>query len=84
MYSFATPPIKLKLGQQIGGGLLIANHQDQSFIMMSQSETLSQQLDHIYYTLFLLVHSAAAAPFTSRSNMCNCAFHKPQQHVQLC
>jgi hypothetical protein len=30
MYSFATPPLKLKLGQQIGGGLLIANHLDQS------------------------------------------------------
>jgi hypothetical protein len=30
IYSFATPPIKLKLGQQIGGGLLIANHLDQS------------------------------------------------------
>jgi len=30
MYSFATPPIKLKLGQQKGAGLLIANHQDQS------------------------------------------------------
>jgi hypothetical protein len=29
MYSFATPPIKLKPGQQIGGGLLIANHLDQ-------------------------------------------------------
>jgi len=30
IYFFATPPIKLKLGQQIGGGLLIANHLDQS------------------------------------------------------
>jgi hypothetical protein len=30
MYSFATPLIKLKRGQQIGGGLLIANHLDQS------------------------------------------------------
>jgi hypothetical protein len=28
MYSFATPPIKLKLGQQIGGGMLIAYHLD--------------------------------------------------------
>jgi hypothetical protein len=28
MYSFATPPIKLKLGQQIGGGLLIVNRLD--------------------------------------------------------
>jgi hypothetical protein len=30
LYSFATPPIKLKLGQEIGGGLLIAKHLDQS------------------------------------------------------
>jgi len=30
MYSFATPPIKLKRGQQIGGELLITNHLDQS------------------------------------------------------
>jgi len=29
MYSFATPPIKLKLVEQIGGGLLIANRLDQ-------------------------------------------------------
>jgi hypothetical protein len=28
MYSFVTPPIKLKLGQQIGGGLLIVKHLD--------------------------------------------------------
>jgi hypothetical protein len=30
VYSFATPPRKLKLGQQIGGRLLITNHLDQS------------------------------------------------------
>jgi hypothetical protein len=30
IYFFATQPIKLKLGQHIGGGLLIANHLDQS------------------------------------------------------
>jgi hypothetical protein len=29
MYSFATPPIKLKFGEQMGGGLLIANQLDQ-------------------------------------------------------
>jgi ABC-type spermidine/putrescine transport system permease subunit II len=29
MYSFETSQIKLKLGQQFGGGLLIANHLDQ-------------------------------------------------------
>jgi hypothetical protein len=36
MYSFATPPIKLKLGQQIGGRLLIANHMDQSLWWANQ------------------------------------------------
>jgi len=43
MYSFATPPIKLKLGQQIGAGLLIANHVDQSIWwanLLSSSQTL--------------------------------------------
>jgi len=28
IYLFATPPIKPKLGQQVSGGLLIANHLD--------------------------------------------------------
>jgi hypothetical protein len=36
MYSFATPPIKLKLGQQMSGGLLIANHLDQSLQCANQ------------------------------------------------
>jgi hypothetical protein len=36
MYSFATPPTKLKLGQQIGGGLLITNHLDQSLWWANQ------------------------------------------------
>jgi hypothetical protein len=30
MYAFAAPPIELKLGQQIGWGLLIANYLRQS------------------------------------------------------
>jgi hypothetical protein len=30
IYFFATPPIEMKLGQQIGEGLLRANHLDQS------------------------------------------------------
>jgi hypothetical protein len=42
-------------------------------IMMDDSETLSeQQLDRIYYTLFLKVH-IFAAPFTSRRKQCNYA-----------
>ncbi len=36
VYSFATPPIKLKLGQQIGGRLLIANHMDQPLWWVNQ------------------------------------------------
>jgi hypothetical protein len=36
IYFFATPPIKLKLGRQIGGGLLIANHLDQSLWWANQ------------------------------------------------
>jgi len=40
MYSFATPPIKLKLGQQIGGETT-NNKPPGPIIMMGQSETLS-------------------------------------------
>jgi hypothetical protein len=43
MYSFAAPPIKLKLGQQIGAGLLKANHVDQSLwwaTLLSSSQIL--------------------------------------------
>jgi hypothetical protein len=36
MYPFATPPIKLKLGKQILGGLLITNHLDQSLWWSNQ------------------------------------------------
>jgi hypothetical protein len=48
MYSFVTPPIKLKLGQQISGGLLIANHLDQS---LWWGNYIEHQLNHIYYIL---------------------------------
>jgi hypothetical protein len=40
VYFSPTPPIKLKLGLEIGGELLIANHLDEPFMMMGQSETL--------------------------------------------
>jgi hypothetical protein len=53
MYSCATPPIKVKVGQQIGGETTNSKPLGR-IIMMGQSETLSSsaQLDHIYYTLF--------------------------------
>jgi len=44
MYSFATPPIKLKPGEQIGGGLLIANHLDQSLCCTNQKHWVAVKL----------------------------------------
>jgi hypothetical protein len=66
MYSFATPPIELKLGQQIGGGLLIANHLDQFWWANHKHWAVRSYLIHF----FLQVHSAAA-PFTSYGNLRN-------------
>jgi hypothetical protein len=37
-YFFPTPPIKLKLGLQIGGRLLIAKHLDQSNYLANQKQ----------------------------------------------
>ncbi len=48
-YYFATPPIKLKLGQQIGGG--ITNNKPLGPISMSQSKTLSSS-QIVFITLF--------------------------------
>jgi hypothetical protein len=55
MYSFATPPIKLKLGHQIGAGLLIANHLDQS-LCWAISETLSSSLIQFITLFFSHLH----------------------------
>ncbi len=52
VYSFATPHIKLKLGQQIGGGLLPNIKPPGPIIIMGPIRNTQQQLDHIYYTLF--------------------------------
>jgi hypothetical protein len=74
MYSFATPPIKLKLGQQSDGGLLITNHLDQSLWWANQKhwEALGSYLLHS----FAQVHSAAE-PCTSHGNLRNYAKAKP-------
>ncbi len=50
MYSFATPPIKPKLGQKIGGRLLIANHLNQSLWWANQKTLSSSKIRFI--TLF--------------------------------
>ncbi len=72
MYSFATPPIKLE--QQIGGGLLIVNHLDESLWWVNQKHWASVR-SHLLHC-FLQVHNAAA-PFTSHGNACNYAEPKP-------
>jgi hypothetical protein len=71
MYPFATPPIKLKLRQQIGGGLLIANHLNQSLWWTNQKCSLSSN-----YIIFIVFFFACA-------HQC-CAFYQPWQHVELC
>jgi hypothetical protein len=66
VYSFATPPIKEKLEEQIGGRLLIANHVDQSLWWANQKQWAAVR----FYLLhsFLQVHRVAA-PFASHSNL---------------
>jgi hypothetical protein len=75
MYSLATPPIKLKLGQQIGRGLLITrvllvitNHLDQSLWWANQKHWAAVR-SYLLNSL-LQVHSAAE-PFTSHGNVRN-------------
>ncbi len=66
VYSLATPPIKLKLGQQIGGGLLIANHLDRSLSWANNKHWAPVR----WYLLHssLQVHSAAAPLMLSHNN----------------
>jgi hypothetical protein len=51
IFIFLTPPTKLKLGLQIDGRLLIANHLEQSSWLANERKNKDQQSDHIYYTL---------------------------------
>jgi hypothetical protein len=71
MCPFATPAIKLKLRQQIGGGLLLANHLNQSLWWINQKNSLSTNYI-IFITFFLHVHNNVV-PFTSHGNMHNYA-----------
>ncbi len=70
LFFFATPPIKVKLGQQIGGGLLIANHLDQSLWWANQK-------------YWVAVRSYLLHSFTSRGNMSNYAEPKPYSWAKL-
>jgi hypothetical protein len=74
IYYLATPPIKLKLGvQQIGGGLLIANHVE-PIIMIDQSEILSSS------TRINLLHSFHRVPVPSATHHKHCAIMWSQNY----
>jgi hypothetical protein len=80
MYSFATPPIKLKLGQQMDGGLLIANRLDKSLWCANQKHWAAVT-SYLLYS-FLQV-SSTAVPFTSYRNLCNYVEPKPFSWAKL-
>jgi hypothetical protein len=63
-----TPPVKLILGLQIGGRLLIANHLDQSLWLANQKQGAAVRS---YQVLGFIV------PFTSLSKLCQNAGPKP-------
>jgi hypothetical protein len=60
--------MKLKLGMQIGGKLLIAKHLDNYYDWPIRNR--EQQSDHIYYTLFWQAFGFAV-PFSIRNKLCN-------------
>jgi hypothetical protein len=71
---FATPPIKLKLGQQIRGGLLRANHLEQLLWWATQTHWAPVR-SHLLH--FLQQVHGVATPFTSHHNLSNFAEVKP-------
>jgi hypothetical protein len=71
IYFFATPPIKMNLGRQIGCGLLIANHLDQLLWCFNE-----KHLWAVSQIIFITLFSAGA-------HRC-WAFDQRPQTVQLC
>ncbi len=74
IYFFATPPIKLKLGQQIRGGLLTANHLDQLLWWATQKHWTTI-ISHLLHSLWQ-VHGVPP-PFTSHRELSNFVELKP-------
>jgi hypothetical protein len=68
IYFFPTLPIKLKIGLQVGGSLIIAKH------LVNQKQ--GEQSHHFYYTFLWQVFNFAM-PFTSLSKVCKNAGPKP-------
>ncbi len=74
IYFFATPPIKVKSGQQIRGGLLIANHPEQLLWGATEKHWAAVR-SHLLQCLGQ-VH-VVATPFTSHRELSNFAELKP-------
>jgi len=75
-FFFYNPIIKLKLGQQIGGKPLIANHLDHSVWWANQKHWVA--VKSYFLHSFLHVHKVSAH-FTSHREFCN--YVEPNQHV---
>ncbi len=73
VYIFATSPIKLKLGQEIGGGPIIANHLDQSLCWANEKlwAAVISHLIHSFLQESFLCHVPATA---------SCAIIQSQNH----
>jgi hypothetical protein len=80
IYSFATPPITLKLGQQIGGGGTTNSKPPGPIIMMGQSETLtSSQI--LFITLFSVAASKLPATAICAIMLTQNYFPEPNRHI---
>jgi hypothetical protein len=80
IYVWQSHPVKMKLGQQIGGGTTNSKPHGPIF-MIDQSETLSSS-QIIFSTLFsAMCTTVFASPFTSHCRLCNCAAPKPFWHL---
>jgi hypothetical protein len=74
LYCFATPRIKLKLGQQIGGGPITGNHLDKSLWWTDQKHWAAVRS---YLSQSILRVHNVTVPFTSLRNMGNYGEPKP-------
>jgi hypothetical protein len=74
VYFFATPPIKLKVGQQICEGVLIVNHLDQSLWWANQKHW-AVVISYLLHS-FLQVYNVTPH-FTSHCKLWNCTEQKP-------
>ncbi len=74
LYSLATPPLKVKLGQQMSGGPINSKSLG-PIIMMGNQKHWAAIRSYLLHS-FMEVHSAAA-PFTRHSKVRNSAEPKP-------